>query len=114
MKGSLGLIVFAGVAGLVACGGSGSSKGSAPGSGGSASVEIGVPECDDYLNKYEACINSKVPESARPMAKQTLDQNRAAWKQAAANPQAKAALATGCKAAFDMAKTAMTAYGCSW
>jgi hypothetical protein len=77
-------------------------------------TEFGVPECDDYFKKYLACIDSKVPEAARAQVRQGLDQTKAAWKQAAANPDAKAALATGCKQATETAKTAMTAYGCTW
>jgi hypothetical protein len=79
-----------------------------------AGDKIGVPECDDFIAKYEACVNSKVPESARSMVKANLDSMRNAWKQAAATPQGKAGLATGCKQALDQAKTTMGTYGCSW
>ncbi len=79
-----------------------------------AVAEFGVPECDDYLTKYMACIDSKVPEAARATVRQALDQTKAQWKQAASTPQGKAALATGCKAATDAAKTSMAAYGCTW
>jgi hypothetical protein len=79
-----------------------------------ATAEFGVPECDDYLAKYLACVDSKVPEAARAMVRQQLDQTKAAWKQAASTPQGKAGLAMGCKQALDAAKTSMAAYGCSW
>ena len=79
-----------------------------------AGAEFGVPECDDYFKKYLACIDSKVPEAARAQVRQSLDQTKAAWKQAASTPEAKAALATGCKQATETAKTAMAAYGCTW
>jgi hypothetical protein len=77
-------------------------------------TEFGVPECDDYFKKYLACIDSKVPEAARAQVRQGLDQTKAAWTQAASTPSGKAALATGCKQATETAKTAMTAYGCTW
>ena len=76
--------------------------------------KIGVAECDEFIQKYEACVNSKVPESARSMVKANLDSMRNAWKQAAATPQGKAGLATGCKQALEQAKTTMGSYGCSW
>lgn len=76
--------------------------------------KIGVAECDEFIAKYEACINSKVPETGRSMVKANLDSMRKAWKDAAATPQGKAGLATGCKAALDQAKTTMGSYGCSW
>jgi len=76
--------------------------------------KIGVAECDEFIQKYEACVNSKVPETARSMVKANLDAMRTAWKQAAATPQGKAGLAAGCKAALDQAKTNYASYGCSW
>lgn len=76
--------------------------------------EFGVPECDDYMSKYVACIDSKVPEAARAMVRQGLDQTKAQWKQAASTPEGKAGLAAGCKAASDAARTAMAAYGCTF
>lgn len=77
-------------------------------------AEFGVPECDEYIDKYVACIDSKVPEAGRAMVRQGLDQTKAQWKQAASTPEGKAGLATGCKAAMDAAKAAMAAYGCTF
>ena len=97
-----------------------SSGGSAPAAAAAApaavgAAEFGVPECDDYLRKYLACIETKVPEAGRAMARQTLDQTKASWKQAASTPQGRSGLAMGCKAATDSAKTAMAAaFGCSF
>ncbi len=76
--------------------------------------KIGVPECDEYIEKYEACINSKVPEAMRGTMKTSFEQARNAWKTAAANPQAKATLASTCKTAMDAAKQATSAYSCQW
>jgi hypothetical protein len=75
---------------------------------------IGVPECDEYLTKYQACIDSKVPEAARASLTQAFAQTREAWKQAAATPQGKQAMVMGCRQAMDAAKQAMSAYGCQW
>ena len=76
--------------------------------------KIGVPECDDYISKYEACVNSKVPESMRATVKASMETARKMWKDAAATPQGKAGLATACKQALETAKTSMASYGCSW
>jgi len=134
MRDRLPIFVSALALGLLACGGGEKSApppaqaapaataaaapaGGAPAStsaASAASAEFGVPECDDYLAKYLACIDSKVPEAARAMVRQQLDQTKAAWKQAASTPQGKAGLAMGCKQALDAAKTSMAAYGCSW
>ena len=76
--------------------------------------KIGVPECDEYISKWEACVNSKVPEAQRAQYKSSFDTLRKSWKDAAANPQAKAGLATGCKQALETAKQTYSAYACTW
>lgn len=76
--------------------------------------KIGVPECDEYIEKYEACVFSKVPEAARGAFKSSFEAQRKAWKDAAANPQSKAALASGCKQALETAKQALATYSCDW
>ncbi|MDT7688806.1 MAG: hypothetical protein QOE46_1565 [Acidobacteriota bacterium] len=76
--------------------------------------KIGVPECDDFIAKYEACVNGKVPEAARATVKTSLETWRNSWKELAKTAQGKAGLAQACKAASDQAKASMNAYGCSW
>jgi len=116
-----GALVFA----LAACGGGGEKAAppqAAPATSAAApaaaaptgAAEFGVPECDEYLNEYSACVDSKVPEAMRGTVRQQLEQTKAAWKQAASTPQGKAGLAMGCKQALETAKTAMAAYGCQW
>ena len=73
----------------------------------------GVPECDDYLSKYQACVDSKVPEAARAALRQSLDQTRAAWRSAMTTPGGKNGMAAACTQARDAAKTSMAAYGCT-
>jgi hypothetical protein len=76
--------------------------------------QIGVPECDEFLTKYEACIQGKVPESVRATFAQSMAQARDGYRQAAAVPAAKATLAASCKQALDATKQAMAAYSCQW
>jgi hypothetical protein len=73
---------------------------------------VGVPECDDYITKYMACVNDKMPEASRAAMMQDFDQARASWKQAAATPEGQAGLAQACKTAHEAAKTSMQAFGC--
>jgi hypothetical protein len=77
-------------------------------------AEFGVPECDNYINKYLACVDSKVPEAARAMMREQLEQTRQHWRDAASNAEGRSALAVGCKAAADGARTAMASYGCTF
>jgi hypothetical protein len=118
-------LVAAAVILSAACGGGGSKapEQKADGAGAAATTaattsvaagDFGVPECDEYMRKYLECVNSKVPESARAMVKQSLDATRSQWKQAASTPQGKAGLAMACTQATTAAKQAMSAYGCTW
>ena len=76
--------------------------------------KIGVAECDEYVAKYAACIK-KMPSAAQGTAMQGLKTQVSAWKQAASNDAAKAALATGCKQALEAVKGGMgKAYNCEW
>ena len=81
---------------------------------GAAASGFGVPECDDYMAKYLACIDSKVPEAARAAVRQGVEQTKASWTQAAQTPQGKEGLAMACKQATEAAKAAMSAYGCTF
>ena len=73
---------------------------------------IGVPECDEYIAKYEKCIGDKVPEMARGALKEAFEKTRTSWKELAANEATKGALGSACKQAMEASKTALAAYGC--
>jgi hypothetical protein len=76
--------------------------------------KVGVPECDDYLAKYDACVTSKVPAAARAQYEASLTQMRKSWHDLAANPQTKPSLAQACKTATESARTSLKAYGCDF
>ena len=78
----------------------------------SSGDKIGVPECDDFLTKYEACVTDKVPTAARAQFAASLKQWRDAWRSAASTPQGKAGLGAGCKMIAEQSKTSMKPYGC--
>src|SRR5258706_16073536 len=79
-----------------------------------AGDKIGVPECDDFIAKYDACVSSKVPEQARAQYKSAIAQWRASWKKLAENPATKGSLAAACKQAAAQQEAALKSYGCSW
>jgi hypothetical protein len=65
-----------------------------------------VAACDEYMAKVEKCVNSpNVPEAAKAAYRQSLEQNRTAWRQAASTPQGKASLETSCQTALASART---------
>jgi hypothetical protein len=87
----------------------------APAKTATASVEkIGVPECDDFIAAYDACVSDKVPEAARAQYKTAIAQWRAGWAKLAANPQTKPTLAAACKQSAESARASMKAYNCTF
>jgi len=80
----------------------------------SSGEKIGVPECDDFLTKYDACVSGKVPEAARAQYKSAIDQWRSSWKKLADNPATKGSLAAACKQAATQQEAALKQYGCTW
>ncbi|HVS20415.1 MAG TPA: hypothetical protein VHD88_01140 [Pyrinomonadaceae bacterium] len=78
----------------------------------SSGEKIGVPECDDFIAKYEACAD-KVPEAGRAQYKSSLAEWRKSWKQLAATPATKGTLAGICKQAAVQQAAALKSYGCT-
>ena len=78
-----------------------------------ANESLGVPECDDYLNKYEACVTARAPEAARGALVKSLNQTRNAWRGALSTPAGKEPLAKACQQARDTARPSLAAYGCT-
>jgi hypothetical protein len=74
---------------------------------------IGIPECDDYLDRYDACLSSHVPEGARAALRTALQQSRANWRKAVANNVDKAALTAACRNARAAARPSLVARGCA-
>lgn len=75
-------------------------------------ASIGVPECDDFLKKYDSCA-AKVPEMVRAQYENAGKEMRDQWKKWAENPQTKGSLASTCKQAADAQATAWKMYGCA-
>lgn len=86
-------------------------EGTAPAASGDS---VGVPECDEYISKYQNCLKGKVPEAAQAAMKGAFDTTITEWKKVAATAEGKSGLAMACKSALDASKQAMSAYGCEW
>lgn len=78
----------------------------------SSGEKIGIPECDEFIAKYEACTN-KVPEMARAQYKSAVEQWRTSWKKMAADPATKGSLTAACKQAAEQTAAAWKMYGCA-
>jgi hypothetical protein len=80
----------------------------------SSGDQIGVPECDDFIAKYETCVNGKVPEMARAQYQSAIKQWKESWKKLAENPQTKGTLAAACKQAKEQQEAALKSFGCTF
>jgi hypothetical protein len=75
--------------------------------------EIGIAECDEYIRKYEACLE-KVPGEAEARFRNSLDAQRKQWRAASKDPFARDGIADQCRSAMATAKQSMSAYGCEF
>jgi len=95
-------------------------SGSAPSSStpGAASAssddKIGVPECDDFIAKYDACVSNKVPEVVRAQYKDAIARWRTEWRKQANDPATRGHLAAACKQAAEQQNAALKSFGCSF
>ena len=76
--------------------------------------KVGVPECDEFIEKYDACVSSKVPEGTRAQYRATINTWRTEWAKMANNPKTKPALAQACKMVIEQQRTAMKSYNCTF
>jgi hypothetical protein len=97
---------------LAACGKSGSNTtNSVSASGGET---IGIPECDDYLAKLEACISNKMPEKARERHMKDLEGLRKAMLDMATKDRNQAATIAMCKIASETSRENYKKYACDF
>lgn len=75
-----------------------------------ANLAATVPECEEFMKKFEACVNDKVPSEQRKNVQQMLDGMRASFDKVSD----KAALAQACKQAQDQVKSMLQPMGCSF
>jgi pyocin large subunit-like protein len=75
--------------------------------------EIGIPECDEYVRKYESCLD-KVPDEARTKLRTAFDEQQKQWRTAARDKFARDGAADQCRSAMATAKQSMSAYGCDF
>ncbi|HZG52764.1 MAG TPA: hypothetical protein VEZ40_11575 [Pyrinomonadaceae bacterium] len=81
-----------------------------------AGDRIGIPECDNYIDKYAACISGKeTSPAARTRQEAMLARMRKSWRDQAADPKKnRAELAQACKQATDSARELMKSMGCEF
>jgi hypothetical protein len=80
----------------------------------SSDDKIGVPECDDFIAKYDACVSNKVPEMVRAQYKDAIARWRTEWRKLANDATARAQLVAACKQAAEQQAAALKSFGCAF
>ena len=86
----------------------------ASGTASTSGDNIGVPECDDFITKYDACVSNKVPEMVRAQYKDAIARWRTEWRRMANDPATRGQLATACKQAAEQQAAALKSFGCTF
>ena len=76
--------------------------------------QIGIAECDNFINAYETCVSSKVPEAARANLRAAVTTWRTDWKKLADDPQTRGTLTAACQRQREITMASMKAYNCTW
>ena len=86
----------------------------ATGTASTSGDNIGVPECDDFITKYDACVSNKVPEMVRAQYKDAIARWRTEWRRMANDPATRGQLAAACKQAAEQQAAALKSFGCTF
>ena len=82
--------------------------------GASDGGKIGVASCDEWIEKYSRCIESKLPEAARHQMKDSLKQTASTYKRTASTAKGKNQLDNACTQMIESTKLATASFGCEW
>lgn len=73
---------------------------------------VGIPVCDSFIETYERCVATQVPEAQRALYSGQVAQWRTSWRQLAANPQTRGTLEQVCQQQIEAMRQSLQAYGC--
>lgn len=77
-------------------------------------TNVGILECDTYVDNYVTCISKDVPPNQRAPLLRELEQSIQLWQSMTGTPGGKTDVINACRRAKQAARQAMTVYGCKW
>ncbi len=77
-------------------------------------VVLGIPECDEYLFKFQNCLQTKVPDLAKIPLQIGMQRAVEEWKKRAAIPDKRPEVGPACLLAMQASKPAMEKFKCQW
>ena len=75
---------------------------------------IGILQCDDFLDRMEQCVLTKVEGERRKFYERSMPQFRETWRRAAGSPEGRKALTETCTKAAAFYQKALASYNCQW
>lgn len=76
---------------------------------------FGVPDCDNYIKKYMACVDGKVTEGQKAALMEQFAANQTKWRALSTMREGAVALSLACRAANQKAKEELAVeYGCEF
>lgn len=94
--------------GAAAGGDAGAADGGGEG-GDAAARKLGVPVCDEYIDKYSKCIEENLAEPSKETSRKALNTQIEAWAKLASSAEHHEGLAQACKTSMDAVKVS-----CGW
>ncbi|KAF0137347.1 MAG: hypothetical protein FD152_522 [Xanthobacteraceae bacterium] len=79
-----------------------------------AQEDIGIPECDRFINSYEVCVTTKVPATHRVTFAQQVAQLRTTWRSLAQDPQTRQQLEAICRTQGEQMRRGLEPFGCAF
>jgi hypothetical protein len=76
--------------------------------------EIGIPVCDDFILRYETCIETRIPDNARAQFTETLTQWRLQLKSLAGDIDNELTLTGQCNQMIEEARASLAGFGCTF
>ena len=76
--------------------------------------KIGVPECDEFVAKYETCITDHVPEAKKTQYRENLAMWSKAWREIMVKSASPEGVAAACKRHIIASRESMKSFGCEF
>lgn len=77
-------------------------------------LATGIPECDEFILKYKQCVEQHFPADTQVQTLESMSQWAAAFREAAKDPDQKAAMGAQCQQLSESMKDATASMGCTW
>lgn len=78
-------------------------------------MPFGVPECDNFITRYIACVELRVPADQKARLMDDLHEHRATWRELSRMEQGKLAVGLSCRGVAQRLKGDLTVdYGCEF